>query len=163
VLRHAKSSWDDSALRDFDRPLTRRGARAAAQMAALLAEAASPPTRALCSAARRTQDTLAAVRARLGLHCEIEESLYLADAASLLARLARIEDGETSVLVVGHNPGLHDLAVALAGSGKPKALRRLAERFPTGAHAELAIGSRWNDLAPGCARLVGLTFPRDLE
>lgn len=132
-------------------------------MAAYLAESDDPPRLALCSTARRTLETLEAVRARLALRCENEDALYLADAATLVARLARLDPVEDRVLLIGHNPGLHDLLVALVGSGKPRLRKRLEEGFPTGALAELEIDSPWSELATGAARLVALTLPRELD
>ena len=164
VLRHAKSSWDDPALADHERPLTRRGARAAERIATLLSEHATPPRLALCSTARRALDTLAPIRAQLALRCAIEAGLYLASSEALLARLTRLDAAEASVLVIGHNPGLHEALLALVGSGKARLRSRLAERFPTAALAEVEIGvPAWSDLGPGCGRLVALTFARDLD
>lgn len=162
LLRHAKSSWDDPTLDDHERPLTRRGVRAAARIAALLAEASDPPRLALVSPARRTLDTLAPLREALALRVAIEPALYLAPPDSIRARLAALDAAETSVLVIAHNPGLHDLATSLAGRGKKGLRERLAERFPTGALAELEVDA-WDVLAPGSARLAALTFPRELD
>jgi phosphohistidine phosphatase len=163
VLRHAKSSWDDPSLSDRERPLTPRGVRAAARMADLLADHADPPTVALCSDARRALDTLAAVRRRLPLRCEVAAGLHLCDARVIAQHVAALDPAAHAALVIGHNPGLHDFVRTLAGRGRRPLRRRLDERFPTAALAELELGgAAWSDLAPGSARLVELVFPRDL-
>jgi phosphohistidine phosphatase len=162
LLRHAKSSWDDPALDDPERPLTRRGVRAAGRMAALLAARSDPPRLALVSPARRTLDTLAPIRETLALRVEIVPALYLASPETIRGRLALLDASETSVLVIGHNPGLHELAASLAGRGKQALRERLAEGFPTGALAEIEVEA-WDALAAGAGRLAALTFPRELD
>jgi phosphohistidine phosphatase len=151
------------SLADRDRPLTARGLRAARRMAELLAAHADPPRAALCSDAKRALDTLAAVRRRVALRCEIVPALLHCDAAVVAARIAAFDRGEPGpLLVVGHNPGLHDFVRRLAGSGRRRLRERLAERFPTAALAELELaGDAWSALAPGSARLADLVFPRD--
>lgn len=94
----------------------------------------------------------------------IEESLYLADASSLLARLREVPDEQPSVLLIGHNPGLQELASTLARSRRNEASRQLREKLPTGALVELEIvGASWHELRRRSARLVAMTRPRDLE
>lgn len=161
VLRHAKSSWRDGGLADADRPLSPRGVRAAEQVAALLAAHPDPPRCALCSTARRTVDTLAPILRRLELRCETSARLYLATPRELWRSVSACGDAAAPLLVVGHNPGLHEFVCELVGSGEPAARRRLAERFPTGALAEIEIdGDAWRAIAPGAGRLVALTTPR---
>jgi phosphohistidine phosphatase len=140
LLRHAKSSWEDPGLDDVDRPLASRGERAAARMRDHLGQHPIRPALVLCSSARRTRQTLAAVLPALGTELEvrIEPWLYTFDAAVLLDRLARVPDA-TSVLLVGHNPALEDLATLLAGSGQR--LPDLQAKFPTCALAEIDLPS----------------------
>jgi phosphohistidine phosphatase len=134
-------------------------------MAIHLAERGPLPELVLCSPARRTLDTLAPLRKELDprVRVRVERALYLAGAAHLLARLRRLPARERTVLLVGHDPGIHELAVALAGSGAARARARLREKFPTGALAVFTLPGSWRDLAPGAARLVEFTRPRDLD
>ena len=165
LLRHAKSSWDDPRLPDHERPLSERGQRAAGQIALHLERNAIRPALVLCSSARRTRETLAAIRVALGENADVvvEDELYGADAGQLVVRLRRCPPEAPSVMVIAHNPGLEDVAQHLAGDGDERALRQLRTKFPTGALATLDIGEHpWADLAPGQAYLVSLVTPREL-
>ena len=117
LLRHAKSSWSEPGLADFNRPLNERGRRAAPLIARYLAHCGLLPDLILCSAAQRTRETLALMLPG-GLACDavlrIESGLYGADAATLLRRLKRIETEVDCVLLIAHNPGLEDLAAGFA-------------------------------------------------
>jgi phosphohistidine phosphatase len=93
---------------------------------------------------------------------DFESGLYGATAEQLLARLRAVDQQVTSVLLIGHNPGVQDLALELA-SDEPDALIQLQEKFPTGALAEMVCECDvWSDLAPGTAHVTSLTVPRDL-
>jgi len=163
LLRHAKSSGNDPGESDHDRTLTPRGRRAAELVGLYLAQRGDPPSLALCSSARRVQDTLAPLRQRLDLTVETVRELYLADPDTLLAQLAQVDDREASVLVIAHNPGLHDLAMLLAADGDAAARARLREGFPTAALAVLELEiARWDEIRPGCGSLLELRVPRDL-
>jgi len=166
LLRHAKSAWSDARLADHDRPLNKRGERAAKAMADHLAASAWRPDLVLCSTALRTRQTLAALVDRLpppAPPISLEKSLYLASQARLLDHLHAVADAVSTVLLVAHNDGIGDLAVALAGSGPAEALDRLHEKYPTGTLAVFAVpGDSWRDLAPGRAQLLEFTRPRDL-
>lgn len=166
LMRHAKSAWSDARLADHDRPLNRRGERAAKAMADHVVASGRRPDLVLCSTALRTRQTLAALVERLGPPSPpiaLEKGLYLASQAVLLGHLRAVADTVSTLLLVGHNDGIGDLAVALAGDGPAEALGRLHDKYPTGALAVLALpGGSWRDLAPGAARLVEFTRPRDL-
>ncbi len=165
LLRHAKSSWAEAGQRDFDRPLSDRGVRAAAAIAASLPRLAVAPGLVLCSSARRTVDTLAAIRSGLAGDPAVEttDELYEVGSTDLLERLRRVPEDVGELLLVGHNPGVEDLATRLAGPGSdPEAVRALARKCPTGALATLAFDGGWPDLSPGCARLTRFITPRDL-
>jgi phosphohistidine phosphatase len=160
LLRHAKSSWADEAVDDHARPLSPRGEAAAGDMATYMRREAVEPALVLCSAALRARQTLAA----LALAGEVyyEDGLYGAGATYLMARLHTVADDVGSVMVVAHNPGLHDLAVACAGEGEPGALARLREKLPTGALVKLSFAGPWASLVPGGAVLEALVLPREL-
>ncbi|BBK41739.1 phosphohistidine phosphatase [Allostella vacuolata] len=163
LLRHAKSSWADPAADDFDRPLNARGRGALRAIAGELARA-PPPALVLCSAARRTRETLDGVAAALAGQPEIriEPALYLADAATLERTVRDLPDAARCVLLVGHNPGLHELAEGLCGRGDSRLRRRLADKFPTGALAVIAFDGGWEQAVAGAGRLVEFVTPRDL-
>ena len=162
LLRHAKSSWDDPALADRDRPLACRGMRAGAALARHMEATGISPALVLCSPARRTVDTLDLVAPAFGGQSEIlvEEDLYGAGSGDLLRHLRRVPASTPSVMVVGHNPALHELVLTLArGVGD---LHHLREKFPTGALATLAVSDPWRELGKTAAELVELVTPRDL-
>jgi phosphohistidine phosphatase len=164
LLRHAKSSWDDPALSDHERPLAPRGRRAAARIAEHLKGEGIRPALVICSSSRRTRQTLERIATALpDVPVQVEADLYGADAGSLHRRLHRLPDTADSVLLVGHNPGLHDLTLTLAGDGDAEILARLRAKMPTGALATLAAPvKRWRNLRPGGAELVGFVVPREL-
>jgi phosphohistidine phosphatase len=159
LLRHAKSSWTQPDVPDHDRPLAGRGRRAAKAMAKHMRAQELVPELVLCSTARRARETLEGIEPALGRgRVRVEGELYGASAHELLARLRRLPDDVGSVLVIGHNPGLHELALELAGPAP-----ELAGKFPTAALASLAFdGSVWGELGPEATELVELTRPRDL-
>jgi len=166
LLRHAKSSWDDPALDDRDRPLAPRGRRAAERIGRYIQDNEIRPALVLCSPARRARDTLDIVRPQLGADVEVrtDDAIYTFDADDLLERLQSVPSSIESVMVVGHNPALHDLASLLAGEGDSAALAQLREKFPTGALAMLDLGgTEWSGLGAGQAYLTGLVLPRQLE
>ncbi len=123
------------------------------------------PALVLCSPARRARETLELVAPALpDVAAWIEPELYGADAGELLVRLRGLPATVSSVLVVGHNPGLHDLAVMLAGSGDDALLAGLRERMSTGALATLVSpAGEWGELRPGDSALTAYVLPRDLE
>jgi phosphohistidine phosphatase len=164
LLRHAKSSWSDAGLADEDRPLAPRGEHAAERMSGYIVAQGIAPELVLCSSALRARQTFASVLPALGTQLEIrvEPALYTFDADVLLDRLRRIPSEVTSVMLVGHNPAMQDLALRLAGSGD--ALHHLAQKYPTAALAEIAFPKgAWNSLADRQGELVRFTVPRELE
>jgi phosphohistidine phosphatase len=163
LLRHAKSSWDDPGLADVDRPLAPRGEKAARSIARYLLEKRVRPDLVLCSPSRRTRQTFEAIEPSLGrdVPVDYEPDLYGASGGDLLGRLRVVPNSIASVLVIGHNPGLQDLALSLAGRGG--ALSRLREKFPTAALATLGVGETWADLQPGAAELLDYVVPKELR
>jgi phosphohistidine phosphatase len=163
LLRHAKSSWKDEALPDHERPLAGRGRKAAKRVAEHMAAEGIAPALVLCSSARRTRETLDRVLPGLGgdPKVEIEDALYGAGAGKLLERVRGVPPEVPSVMLIGHNPGLEELAVSLAGEGER--LADLRAKYPTGALATLVFPESWEDLRPGAAELAGFVKPRELE
>jgi phosphohistidine phosphatase len=162
LLRHAKSSWDDSSLDDHDRPLAPRGECAARLIARYVRDKGIRPGLVLCSTALRATQTLEPLRAEIGGDTEvlIERELYGALHDEILNRLRHVPESVGSVLMIGHNPGMEDLALALFGRG-PLRLR-LEEKFPTAALATLAVSVVWSQLGRGNAELVDYVTPKDL-
>jgi phosphohistidine phosphatase len=164
LLRHAKSSWDDPRTDDRERPLAARGRQAAAALRQVMLDAGLAPDLVLVSTARRTRETAEALEpwAETPL-IELLDELYLAERDELLRILNGVAITVRSVLVVGHNPGLHALALTLAGSQAENQadedMRRLARGFPTGALAEFAVATSWAKLAPGGGRLQRFLVP----
>jgi phosphohistidine phosphatase len=162
VLRHAKSSWK-TGVPDHERPLARRGRRAAKAIRRHLREEGIEPELVLCSTARRAVETLERIEPALGTSAvRIEQDLYGASSDALLDRLHSVPGDVGSVMLIGHNPGLQLLALELA---RPAAEREeLEEKFPTAGLVTLAFpGPSWRLLEPGTAELVRLVRPRDLE
>ncbi len=162
LVRHAKSSWDDPTLADHDRPLAPRGRNALPRLREHIAASGWQPQVVLCSTARRTVETLAGIRSALAddVDLEFEGALYGADVPALLSRIRRIDPAVTSAMVIGHNPGVHDLAVALAVDGDDGLLERLGTKFPTGALARILVDGDWSDLPSAGGRLVEFFTPR---
>ena len=167
LLRHAKSTWSDARLEDHERPLNGRGERAALDMADHIARRWPRPDLILCSTAMRTRQTLAPILRRLAGPAppiSLEKGLYLASAETLLAHLRAVPDTVSTVLLVGHNDGIWQLAEALAGRGPAEALARLKEKYPTGTLATLRVADQpWRELALGGAELAAFVRPRDLR
>ena len=165
VLRHAKSSWNNAYMADFDRPLAPRGQRAAALLAEHFATVEPPPALVLCSSARRTVDTLEPIRARLPEPIEVlvEDGLYGASAPELVARLRLVPDGTGSVLLVGHNPGVEDLVRGLGRQGDAEAIARVHAKYPTGALATLTLPGSWASFGAEPAVLEHFVVPAELE
>jgi phosphohistidine phosphatase len=162
LLRHAKSSWDRPDLADHDRPLAPRGRRAATAVAKHVHELADPPELVLCSSATRTVQTLERIRSALPVDTTvaIERGVYAASARELLTRVQRLPSALRCVLLIGHNPGIGDLAVMLAGHGDRTAREAMAAKFPTAALARLAFDGPWSAIEPGMATLEELWTPR---
>jgi len=165
LLRHAKSSWDDGTVADVERPLAVRGRQAASAMADELARRGWVPDHVLVSPARRTRETWAAFQARLSAAPEVQfpRALYEAAAPRLLDTLRQMSDDARTVLLIGHNPGLEELAKKLSGPGSDRsALARLRSKFPTAAVARLAVEGSWAELGWRLARLTDFVRPKDL-
>jgi len=167
LLRHAKSSWDDPGLPDHARPLNARGRRAVVAMRRVMHDLGLMPDIVLVSSSRRTLQTLEALQPWDETPIiEPMDALYLADAPQMLRVLRGAAETARSVLLIAHNPGLHDLALTLAGepstSADTPAKLRLAKGYPTGALTEFCVPGPWCQLDSGGARLLRFVSPRDL-
>ena len=150
---------------DHERPLNRRGERAAKALADHLAAKGPRPDVILCSTATRARQTLAPL---VDLWSpappiSLEKGLYLASEDVLLARLRKLSGDVGTVLMIGHNDGMWQLAEVLAGTGKADLLTAVQEKYPTGTLAVLRAPIEfWSDLAAGEAELLSFVRPRDL-
>lgn len=165
LLRHAKSSWDEPGLDDFDRPLAARGRRAAAVMGVYLRDEGLVPELVLCSAARRATETwdIAAHELPKGPAVERDPALYMVSADQLLKRLRKLPAAVKSVLVVGHEGGVDVLARRLVGDGAVPLRKRLGEKFPTAALVAIAVTlDDWAALAEKSGTLTRFAAPKDL-
>jgi len=164
LLRHAKAVPQEDEGVDRDRPLADKGVRQMRDIAAWVEERRVRPDLVLCSSAARTRQTLALIAVKLkDPETLYEDGLYLADARSLVRRLQNVPDGRTSVMVVGHNPGLHELAVLLLQSGAGPLARRLKDSMPTGALAVFELDGPWAGLDRGSGRLLDYVTPKELK
>ncbi|HTF50683.1 MAG TPA: histidine phosphatase family protein [Pseudonocardia sp.] len=161
LLRHAKSSWDDPALADHDRPLAKRGRRAAELIGEHLRAAGLRPGLVICSPSRRTRETLELLSLD-GPEVRLEDAVYEASEEELATVVGGLPEAVQSVLLIGHNPSMGDLAGWLSGQDRTEAASRLREKFPTGALAVFETDETWRDLASGDSRLVSFRTPRDL-
>jgi phosphohistidine phosphatase len=164
LLRHAKSSWDDDA-DDHERPLNKRGREAARLIGANLPQAIDAPDLVLCSTALRTRETakLALGGFRKAPRFLFEDGIYLASASKLLQRLRELEESTGSVMVIGHNPGLHDAAEFLIAAGDVTLREGLREKFPTGALAVIDFAvDAWNRIHDHSGRLDRYVTPRSI-
>ena len=166
LLRHAKSDWSMPGMDDFDRPLAARGLDAAPRMGAFMARVGLRPRLILCSAAVRTRQTLDLVLPYLGDAPEIsiERGLYLASSSAMIARLRQVPAGVPHVMMIGHDPGMHETAQALAGRGDPQLLAALGRKFPTAGLAVYAFDvPAWDQVGPKGGHLLRFVTPRSLE
>ncbi len=165
LLRHAKSDRDDPSAADFDRPLAPRGEKAAPLMGRHMRAIDLDPDLVLCSPAVRTRETahLALTAMKNTAPVIFDEIIYEASSNALLERLKRVDPTVAHVLMIGHNPGLQDLTLALAGAHLSADFATLREKFPTGALVVLELRiDAWSKLGKGCGRVTHFATPRSL-
>jgi phosphohistidine phosphatase len=162
LLRHAKSRWDEPGVADHDRGLAPRGLRAAPRMGRWAKANTALPDRVLCSTAKRAAETARLFLDAAGIDPPVESvaQIYEASAATLL-QLVQAQAGTGRMLLVGHDPGIHDLALMLAGQGVDA---RLDAKFPTAALAVIGFDAAGFDgVRPGEGRLAAFVRPKDLR
>jgi phosphohistidine phosphatase len=155
LLRHAKSSWDEPELADFDRPLNDRGRAAAPFMGGVMQREGLEPEVIISSPAVRAKTTAALVKESSGSNADIlhEERIYEASAQTLRQVASRIDDGFRSAMLVGHNPGMEGFVRYLTG--------RL-EEMPTAALAVIDLDiSSWSHIDAGLGSLRAVIRPKD--
>ncbi|KOV69680.1 SixA phosphatase family protein [Streptomyces sp. MMG1121] len=160
LLRHAKADWGQEA--DHERPLAERGRQDAPAAGRKLAETGITFDLALCSTAARTRETwkLAVQELATRPRTVYEERVYEASLGELIALLNETPDDVRNVVLIGHNPGIHALADALAGEAEGDALPRMNRSgFPTAAFAVLTFEGSWKAVEHGAATLVDFWGP----
>ena len=164
LLRHAKSSWKRVELDDHERPLSKRGRTAASAVAKGMARTGIAPDIVLCSTAVRARETLAPIAKRLKPPKVVfERGIYEVAGRKLWKYVLALPEDADTVLMIGHNPGLHAFALSLADAESVDRLPPLEGKFPTGALATFSFDGRWKDLRPRAARLVSFVQPKELE
>lgn len=165
LLRHAKSDWSIPGKPDHGRPLNERGRASAPLIGRYMAHHHLVPDRAMVSTALRTRQTFRLVAdAFASPPTETgEPRIYEADPETLFAVIRETPADIHTLLVVGHNPGLHDVAILLIGAGDHDARERLHEKMPTGALAVIDFTTDdWRSIRPGAGRLDRFVTPRAL-
>lgn len=161
LLRHAKAEWSDGT--DHDRPLAERGRKDAPAAGLKLAETGIAFDLALCSTATRTRETwkLAVQELPHRPKTSYEERLYDASLGELIALVNETSEEVKDLLVIGHNPGMHALADALAGKAEGDALQRMSRTgFPTAALAVVSFTGSWKSVEHGVGTLLDYWTPR---
>lgn len=156
LMRHAKSSWDNPDLSDFERPLNQRGQKAAPLIGRVIRERELLPAKILCSPSKRTRETLDLVLSSSGLTSPVDfvDGIYEATVGGLRKILRSTKNKFESVLLIGHNPGMEGLLQDLTGD---------YEHFPTATLASIDLDiDDWHDLDPGCGVLEFILRPRNL-
>jgi phosphohistidine phosphatase len=163
LLRHAKSSHKDG-IEDRERPLNRRGREAARTLGEHLPAVLGSVDLVLCSSALRTRETLDLALAQLAPRprIAIEDELYLASREKLIRRMRRLDERDANIIVVAHNPGLHDLAIALAEEHSPNRQMLKSGKFPPGACASFRVTGSWSAFGLSRYELIGYFTPESL-
>ncbi|HEX3253985.1 MAG TPA: histidine phosphatase family protein [Pyrinomonadaceae bacterium] len=156
LLRHAKSSWKDASLRDFDRPLKGRGRDAAKQIGKRLANENTQPQLVVCSPAVRARATADIVVKQAALKVDItfDERIYEASLRDLLGVVAEIPDDKQVAMMIGHNPGFEELVAFLSGEHRQMATCALAKIRSDAAS--------WKDAKAGEGTLEWFITPKEL-
>lgn len=165
LLRHAKSDRPDN-VDDHARPLAERGRRACPLMGAYMVEQGLVPDLAMISTARRTMETWELIRAAFPKDItQIDEArIYDASAKAILDVIHETPPDVKALLLVGHNPGLHELALELIGTGSQQNLSRLQQKYPTAALVVIDFGaSKWNVTSEGTGQLERFVTPKSIS
>jgi phosphohistidine phosphatase len=163
LLRHAKSSWEQVELDDHERPLSKRGRTAASAMAKHMKRAGIEPDIILCSTAVRAKETLDPIAKKLKPKKVLfKRGIYEEPGRQLWKYVRALPERADTALMIGHNPGLHIFALALANIDSVERLPPSGGKFPTAALATFSFDGRWKDLRPRTGRVVSFVQPREL-
>lgn len=164
LLRHAKSAWPDGVA-DRERPLAERGRKAAPVIGAYMAREKLIPDLALVSPARRAQETWKLVREALSKKVAERETpgIYEVAAERILEVIRTVEPAIRTLLIVGHNPGMENVASLLVADGDADAMGRMTAKFPTAGLAVIDFDvDGWDEVAAGTGYLKGFVTPRSV-
>jgi phosphohistidine phosphatase len=163
LLRHAKSSWKDPALDDHERPLSKRGRETAKIIGAYLRREKIRPDLVVCSSAVRARQTLAPISKEIKLpKVVLEKEIYEVPQRKLWKVIWTLPETAECVLMIGHNPAFHELALALADAKSRAHLPSIEAKFPTGAMATFRFDGAWKELRPSGAAVSAFTSPKDI-
>jgi phosphohistidine phosphatase len=167
VLRHAKSSWGDKDLDDFNRPLNDRGWKSARRIGKEMKRRKMRFDFAVASPAARVRETIDGLVETYGsptFPIHFDSRVYMATAPDLIKVVREIPSHAKAVLLVGHNPGLEQLIVALAKDDRSGLRARVADKYPTGALAVIEFDiDAWREVGEARGELTDLIVPRDLD
>jgi phosphohistidine phosphatase len=166
ILRHAKSSWGDPGLDDFDRPLNARGIAAARAVGKALKRRRVRLDHVLASPAKRVRETLDQFARGYGILPEIrlDDAIYLASPGTLLDSVRDLPEASGAPLLVGHNPGLERLLIELTRDDSHGFRDLVAQGYPTGALAIVELpAASWAGIEPASGEIVDLILPRELD
>jgi phosphohistidine phosphatase len=155
ILRHAKSSWTDASLSDFERPLNGRGQKGAPFIGDLMRSRGLDPAVVVSSPAERAKQTSILVRDAGGFSCELrfDARIYEASPQRLLEVVSEIDDLKPSAMLVGHNPGIEGFIYYLTGAMEP---------MPTAALAVIDLEvEKWNEIVEGSGKVEVVIRPKD--
>lgn len=165
LLRHAKTESAKATEGDIDRKLTPRGIDASKTVGSYLRERGYNPAFVICSPARRTRETFELVMRSAGLappH-RFEKVIYLATIDKIMDQITKMDDHIKSLMIVGHNPGMHHLAITLAQPENTDMRTTLALKYPTGALTVLRFAvDSWKSIEPGEGELIDFATPDSL-
>ncbi|MFC4625159.1 SixA phosphatase family protein [Daeguia caeni] len=158
LLRHAKAAWARPGMRDFDRPLDSEGIQSLDRLAESMKAAELFPDRVVLSTSKRTQETAYGLIERLGINVEtvLDGTIYSGGPFEYLAAIRKYGDVE-HLMLVGHNPTMEDLALALCGAGHPDSLHNLHAGFPPAGLATIRFDKSLTEIDEGAGFLE--TFP----
>jgi phosphohistidine phosphatase len=156
LVRHAKSSWKDTQLSDFDRPLNKRGERDAPRMGRRFAAVEPAPDLILASPARRAASTAQVIAEAIGYAAErirFDRTLYLATPAEMLGVIRGLDDDLVHIALVAHNPGLTDLCSVLSDAS--------IQNVPTCGIVRVGLEiDSWSRVSHGCGTLLDFDYPK---
>ncbi len=165
LMRHGKSDWENPFLDDHDRPLARRGQRAAVRMGEwLLAQKLAPDT-VLMSSATRVVQTWDHVQSKLAADVTAtpDENLYMIGADALISKIRQTDSAVDSLMIVNHEPTLSVATEILAKPPAPPSCTRAFQKFPTAAIARIELDiKRWSEVRQNAGRFVQFIRPKQL-
>ena len=170
ILRHAKSDWGNPGMTDFDRPLNKRGRKAAKKVGLALRERGLAVDRIVCSPAQRAKETVERFERGFERGFEslppvsLEPRLYMCATGTLIDVIRDLPDDAATVMIVGHNPGFHDIVLRMTLPDEQGLRDKVGANYPTGAFALIDFPvTSWADVAPATGEIRDVIVPRELR